>query len=170
MKYIVTIEGQEIPVEVDGQEVRVAGGTIEAHLSPVPGTPLRHLLAGAESLTLAMARLEQGHWEVQFHGARYPVEVVDERTRHIRSLTSGPARKDGAAQLKAPMPGLVVRLLVEPGQVVAPGQGLVVLEAMKMENELKAKSGARIREIPVAPGQAVEKGQVLVEFEPAPGP
>ena len=166
MKYIVTIEGREIPVEVDGREVRVGGRMIEAHLSPIPGTPLRHLLAGAESLTLAMGRQEEGLWEVQFHGAQYRVEVMDERTRHIRSLTSGPARQDGAAQLKAPMPGLVVRILVEPGQAVEPGQGLVVLEAMKMENELKARSGAKIRAVPVAAGQAVEKGQILVEFEP----
>lgn len=166
MKYIVTIEGQEIPVEVDGREVRVGGRTIEAHLSPVPGTPLRHLLAGAESLTLAVGRQEEGRWEVQFHGAHYQVEVVDERTRHIRSLTSGPARNEGAAQLKAPMPGLVVRVLVEPGQVVLPGQGLVVLEAMKMENELKARSGTKIRAVLVASGQAVDKGQILVEFEP----
>ena len=166
MKYIVTIQGQEIPVEVDGREVRVAGRTIEAHLSPVPGTPLRHLLLGGQSLTLVMGRQEPGRWQVEFHGTHYPVEVVDERTRHIRSLTSGPARQDGAAQLKAPMPGLVVRVLIEPGQNVVPGQGLIVLEAMKMENELKAKSRAKIRAIAVAPGQAVEKGQILVEFEP----
>lgn len=165
MKYIVTIEGQEIPVEVDGQEVRVGGRTIEAHLSPVPGTPLRHLLLGGESLTLAMSRAEAGKWEAQFRGTRYPVEVVDERTRHIRSLTAGAARPDASVQLKAPMPGLVVRVLVEPGQQVQAGQGLVVLEAMKMENELKAKANARIRSVSANPGQAVEKGQVLIEFE-----
>jgi pyruvate carboxylase subunit B len=54
---------------------------------------------------------------------------------------------------------------VEPGQLVQAGQGLVVLEAMKMENELKAKANARIRSISANPGQAVEKGQVLIEFE-----
>jgi len=64
------------------------------------------------------------------------------------------------------MPGLVVRVLVAPGQTVVPGQGLVVLEAMKMENELRGVAGARVRAVPVATGQAVEKGQVLVEFEP----
>jgi pyruvate carboxylase subunit B len=165
VKYIVTVEGQEIPVEVDGQEVRVAGRTVEAHLSPVPGTPLRHLLLGGESLTLAMRRPEAGKWEAQFRGTSYLVEVVDQRTRHIRSLTAGAARPDASAQVKAPMPGLVVRVLVEPGQQVQAGQGLVVLEAMKMENELKAKANATIRSVSVNPGQAVEKGQVLIEFE-----
>lgn len=169
MKYIVVVEGQEIPVEIDGRDVRVNGRAFEAHLSPVPGTPLQHLLLGGESLTLAMTRLEAGKWEAQFRGTRYAMEVMDERTRHIRSLTAGAARPDASGQLRAPMPGLVVRVLVQPGDPVQAGKGLIVLEAMKMENELKAKTSARIRSIPVVPGQAVEKGQVLVEFEPDQG-
>jgi pyruvate carboxylase subunit B len=63
------------------------------------------------------------------------------------------------------MPGLVVRLEVEPGQAVVAGAGVLVLEAMKMENELRAPAGARVKAVLVRPGQAVEKGQVLVEFE-----
>jgi pyruvate carboxylase subunit B len=165
VKYLVTIEGHEVPVEVDGRVVRVAGREVEAHLSPVPGTPLRHLLLAGESLTLVMSRLEPSRWEVQLHGSRYAVDVVDERTRHIRSLTGGSVAHRGPAHLKAPMPGLVARILVTPGQQVGTGQGLVVLEAMKMENELRATAPGTVRAIPVAPGQAVEKGQVLVELE-----
>jgi pyruvate carboxylase subunit B len=63
------------------------------------------------------------------------------------------------------MPGLVVRLEVEPGQTVAPGGGVLVLEAMKMENELRSPAGGRVRAVLVRAGQAVEKGQTLVEFE-----
>ena len=62
------------------------------------------------------------------------------------------------------MPGLVVRVLAEAGQVVTAGQGMLVLEAMKMENELKASGSATVKAVHVTPGQAVEKGQVLVEF------
>lgn len=164
MKYLVTIEGREIPVEVDGGEVRVDGRHLHGHLSPIPGTPLRHLLLGGESLTLVMGRAEAGRWEVQHHGARFQIEVEDERTRHIRSLTGGGARPE-ATELKAPMPGLVVRVLAEPGQAVEAGQGLIVLEAMKMENELKARAAGRVRAVRATPGQAVEKGQVLVEFD-----
>jgi pyruvate carboxylase subunit B len=65
------------------------------------------------------------------------------------------------------MPGLVVRVPVEPGQQVAAGAGVVVLEAMKMENELKAQAAATVKTVHVKPGQAVEKGMVLVEFESA---
>lgn len=164
MKYLVTIEGREVPVEVDGAVVRVAGRELAAHLSPVPGTPLRHLLLAGESLSLVIGGSEPGRWEVQLHGSRYPIEVIDERTRHIRSLTGDAAGHKAPAHLKAPMPGLVARILVAPGQAVVQGQGLVVLEAMKMENELRATAAGAVRAIPVAPGQAVEKGQVLIEL------
>jgi biotin carboxyl carrier protein len=63
------------------------------------------------------------------------------------------------------MPGLVIRVHVTPGQEVAAGAGMVVLEAMKMENELRAGGPATVRAVRVAPGEAVEKGQVLVEYE-----
>jgi biotin carboxyl carrier protein len=63
------------------------------------------------------------------------------------------------------MPGLVVRVLVEPGQRVTAGAGVVVLEAMKMENQLKAQAEAVVKSVKVSPGKTVEKGEVLVEFE-----
>lgn len=165
MKYFVTVAGREVAVEVDGQRVVVDGREVTAHLSPVPGTPLRHLVMGEDSLSVAMDRPEPGRWAVSVAGMVVEVEVVDERTRHIRSLTGAAAGARGAPHLKAPMPGLVVRVLVEPGQAVTPGQGLVVLEAMKMENELRSTTLGTVRAVAVATGQAVEKGQVLVEFE-----
>jgi len=93
------------------------------------------------------------------------VEVLDERTRHIRSLTANDDRPRAIPVLKAPMPGLVLRVQVRPGQRVSAGAGLVVLEAMKMENELKAPAPAVIKAVRVQPGAAVEKGQVLLEFD-----
>lgn len=163
MKYFVTIGGREVPVEVDGERVVVAGREVRAHLTRIPGTPLRHLLAGERSLTVVMEAGETGHWALEVRGHRTEVEVVDERTRHIRTLTAGRAAVV-APQLRAPMPGLVVRVLVTPGETVAAGQGLVVLEAMKMENELRAAAAGTVAGVQVGAGQAVEKGQVLVEF------
>ena len=81
--------------------------------------------------------------------------MIDERTRHIRSLTGAGDRPRGRAALKAPMPGLVVRVQVERGRRVAAGAGVVVLEAMKMENELKAAAAAVVT---VGPGQAGRGG------------
>jgi pyruvate carboxylase subunit B len=107
-----------------------------------------------------------GSWLVQNAGERYEVEVVDERTAHIRSLVGAAAASTGPKALKAPMPGLVVRVVVEPGQQVSAGASLVVLEAMKMENDLKAAGAAVIDQVLVGAGQTVEKGTVLVTFRP----
>jgi biotin carboxyl carrier protein len=170
MKYFVTIGGREIEVEVEGDQVRVGGRQATAHLLRIPGTPLRHLLLDQESLTLSVERRERGEWQLGVAGSRYEARVVDERARHIQSLTGGTRAKAGPAVLKAPMPGLVVRVLASEGQVVEVGQGLVVLEAMKMENELRATAPGVVQAVRVSPGQAVDKGQLLIEFAPEPVP
>lgn len=166
MKYFVTIGTREIAVEVDGGQVTVDGTPMAAHLDSVPGTPLRVLAIDASSHELVVSRPAPGEWSLAMAGSSHVARVVDERTRHIRSLTGDAGVAAGPAQLKAPMPGLVVRVSGAVGDGVEAGQGLVVLEAMKMENELRATSAAVISAIRVAPGQAVEKGEVLIEFAP----
>jgi pyruvate carboxylase subunit B len=160
----VTIGGREIVVEIDGDRILVEGRDRRAHLSPVPGTPLRHLLLDQESLTLAMERRQPGEWSVGHSGVRHDVRVVDERTRHIEGLTGRGQSRGGPGTLNAPMPGMVVRVLAAAGQVVEAGQGLVVLEAMKMENELRAPAAGVVQSVAVTAGQTVEKGQLLMEF------
>ena len=164
MKYIVSVAGREIEVEVDGDLVSVGGSTRTASLRTIPGTPVRQLVIEGRPTVLTMRSAGRGQWSLGVGGDRWEAEVVDERTRHIRSLTAGAARQRGPAILRAPMPGLVVRILVEAGQEVAAGAGLVVLEAMKMENELKAPAAGTVGAVRAQPGEAVEKGQVLVEF------
>ncbi|HEY3012054.1 MAG TPA: biotin/lipoyl-containing protein [Gemmatimonadales bacterium] len=165
MKYVVLVDGQAIEVEVDGERVTVAGKSYSATLSAIPGTPLRQLLLDGRPLTLSIESLGRGRWALTPAGERWEMEVLDERTRHIRSLMGVGDQRRSADVLKAPMPGLVVRVQAKPGDKVAAGAGLVVLEAMKMENELKAAAPGVVRTVRVAPGEAVEKGQVLVEFE-----
>jgi biotin carboxyl carrier protein len=165
VKYIVTIAGRELEVEVDGDQVTVAGRQHTAALSTAPGTPVRQLLLDGRAESLAVEGSGSGRWSITRGGERWETEVLDERTRHIRSLTGGGNQARGPAALKAPMPGLVVRVHVEAGASVAVGAGVVVLEAMKMENELRAAMTATVRAVRVKPGEAVEKGQVLVEFE-----
>jgi pyruvate carboxylase subunit B len=165
VKYAVLLDGQVIEVEVDGERVTVAGQTHTATLTSIPGTPLRQLLLGGRPTTLAIESLGRGHWALAPGGERWEMEVLDERARHIRSLTGTAERHRGTPVLKAPMPGLVLRVQVTPGQRVPAGAGLVVLEAMKMENELKAAAAVVIKAVRVQPGAAVEKGQVLLEFD-----
>jgi pyruvate carboxylase subunit B len=165
MKYFVEVGGREIQVEVDGDRVIVEGRSCHVALRPVGGTPLRQLLVDGRPRTVAVQPVARGRWLLGAAGERREVEVVDERTRHIRSLTGQAAAPTGGGVLKAPMPGLVVRIQVEAGGPVQPGTGVLVLEAMKMENELRAAAPGVVRAVRVQPGQVVEKGQVLVEFD-----
>ena len=166
MKYFVTVAGQEMVVERDGEQVTVDGTAFaSAHLNALAGTPIRHLLLDGASHALALDPVGRGLWAVGYLGEHHEVEVIDERTRHIRSLTGAGQKGSGPTTLKAPMPGLVVRVAVEAGAKVEAGSPLVVLEAMKMENELRATAAGVVKGVTVKAGQAVEKGQVLVEFE-----
>jgi pyruvate carboxylase subunit B len=85
--------------------------------------------------------------------------------RAIRELAGATAGAAGPAPLVAPMPGMIVRVHVEVGARVHPGQGLVVMEAMKMENELRALAEATVKAVHAQPGAAVEKGALLIELE-----
>ena len=165
MKYFVELDGREVVAEIDGDCATVDGVTYQVSLRRQSGTPVRVLTVNGRPRTLAVHEVSRGRWGLALGGERREVEVVDERTRHIRSLASAEGRAPGSGMLKAPMPGLVVRIQVEPGQTVATGAAVLVLEAMKMENELRAVAGGRVLRVLVEPGQAVEKGQPLVELE-----
>lgn len=165
MRYTVEIEGRQIDVEVRGEQVVVDGETLAARLVDIPGTPVRLVVIGDDvHQVLAQRREGRGRYVVSVAGHEFEVEALDERMRAIRELAGDPG-PTGPAPLVAPMPGLVVRVAVSAGDAVAAGQGIVVMEAMKMENELRAPAGGRVRAVRVAPGQAVEKGAVLVELE-----
>jgi len=96
-------------------------------------------------------------------GRRYGFEVEDPRS--LQARRGGGAGTDGPRPVKAPMPGRVVRLLVAVGDEVAEGQGVVVIEAMKMQNELKSPKAGRVVRVGAAVGDTVGSGDVLVVVE-----
>jgi biotin carboxyl carrier protein len=98
---------------------------------------------------------------VDVGGETYSIEV-EEQTRYIIRTRGGAAGGAGAQTLKAPLPGKITHVGVRAGDTVTAGQGLVVIEAMKMENELKATAAGTVREVRVVAGQAVNAGDVLV--------
>ncbi len=162
MKYFVTLGAQTLEVEVDGNRVTLGGVGLEANLAAVSGTPLYHLLLGGESWTVAAEPLEAaGRWALGMVGERVEVAVRDEGSRGIEAV-GGKGQRAGEGTVRAPMPGLVVRIEVAEGQQVDAGAGLVVVEAMKMENELRAPRSGTVQTVHVAVGQAVEKGASLV--------
>ena len=168
MRYFVTVNGRTFEVDVATGTVVVDGRELSVDLRDVPGTSVRHLLLDGRSYPVIATDRPQGDgWDVHVAGERFEVEAVDERTRAIRDMTARSAGPRGPRPVRAPMPGLVVRVEVEPGQQVHPGQGVAIIEAMKMENELRAEGAGVVSRILVQAGQAVEKGAVLVEFEEA---
>jgi len=105
-----------------------------------------------------------GPGRLRVNGREVPVELRSELEHRFAGFGAAGGEEAGRA-LRVPMPGRVVRVLVAPGDEVAKGQGLVIVEAMKMENELKAPRSGRVAAVHVAAGAGVEKGALLVEFE-----
>jgi acetyl/propionyl-CoA carboxylase alpha subunit len=166
MKYVVDLNGERRECEVDGERVTLDGHTVLAKVEEIEGTPVRLVTIGSEVHRVVIRRGgSRGAYTLWVDGFRFDGEAVDERTRVIRDITADAAKSSGPAPVVAPMPGLIVRVNVAPGDSVQAGQGLVVMEAMKMENELRSSSAGTVRAVCVSPGQAVEKGALLVELE-----
>lgn len=162
MKYYVSVGGHTFEVAIQGGKARLDGEVVHAEIHAVGSGPLRLLRADGRVEAYAMVRGEGG-WQVYRAGQVWDTQVVDERTRRLQEVAAA-GRADGAhVTVKAPMPGLVLRLEVEAEATVAKGQGLVVLEAMKMENELTAPMAGRVSAVHVRPGEAVAKGAPLVD-------
>jgi biotin carboxyl carrier protein len=159
MIFDATVGGSTVRVEVRGGGGRY---TVVLDGSPVQvdvvtaGLPFASLLVGGESHEVGVERRPEGY-VVHFPGAVVNVDLVEA----ARGASPVVPRAHGPARLTAPMPGRVVRVLEGPGADVAVGQGLVVIEAMKMENELKSPRAGRVQEVAVREGQAVEAGALL---------
>ncbi len=164
MRYYVMLAGRTFEVELGPEGVRLDGERLDTDLAQVSGTGLRSLILDGESYRVLAQRNGGGLWDLHLRGHRYRAEAVDERTRVIREMTGATAAPDGPRPVRAPMPGLVVKVQVEEGDRVEAGRGLVIVEAMKMENELKAEAAGVVARIHVEPGQAVEKDQILVDL------
>jgi len=166
VKYFVTVNGEEHEVVLDGSGVHADGESVHAHLADVEETPMRLVTIGdTVHRVLVRPGERRGVYTLSIDGYRYEVDALDERGRTIRELSGAAAAAAGPAPLVAPMPGLIVRINAKVGDQVRAGQGLVVMEAMKMENELRATADGTVKAVLVSTGTAVEKGAILMELE-----
>jgi propionyl-CoA carboxylase alpha chain len=171
MKYYVTLGAETVEVEVEEDRVLVGGEAVQVRLEALPGTPLYRLHVGDEAWTVAAEQLEGqdgsgvGRWALAAAGERMEVGVVDTRGHAMAQAAGKAPGPSGEVTVAAPMPGLVVRILVVEGTMVEGGARLVVLEAMKMENALRAPRAGMVGRIHVTEGQGVEKGAPLVTLK-----
>jgi len=165
MKYITTIDDKEFIVELlDDKRVSVNGNTYKVDFETVSGQPVYSLIVNGKSHE---AYVQEGDddWQVLLRGRQYSAMVEDEREKRLRAAAGGGVTETGEYHLKAPMPGLVVAIPVEEGQEVKKGDVLLILESMKMQNELKAPRDGVVSRIKVKPGESVEQKQSILDVQ-----
>jgi biotin carboxyl carrier protein len=167
MKYIVQLNDEQKSVSLDADGASYErDAVVLAELADIPGSPVRMVKIGTHVYRVVVEKREgRGRYTLWVDGYRFDAEALDERTRAIRALSAANAAPLGPAPIKAPMPGLIVRVNVKVGDRVEAGQGVVVMEAMKMENELRAIAAGTVKSVGVVPGATVEKGALLVALE-----
>ncbi len=160
MRLDASVDGRTIRVEVratdDGYTVTLDGKALEVDVVET-GNHFASLIVDGASYEVGLEKRPDGY-RVHLPDATVAVALADPAV----TAAGPPRRSTGPTRLTAPMPGRVVRVLTEPGRDVEPGEGLVVIEAMKMENELKAPRRGRVDEVAVREGQAVEAGALLL--------
>ena len=162
MKYITTVEDRQFLVEIiDDKHISVDGKVYEVDFESVSGQPVYSLIVDGRSHESYVAPGDHD-WQVLLRGRLYPVTVEDEREKRLRSAAGGGVAETGEYHLRAPMPGLVVTILVTEGQAIKKGQVLLILESMKMQNELKSPRDGVIGRLRVKPGETVEQKQTLL--------
>ena len=166
--YQVTIDDRVLRVRLRRTEagcfVRVDGGD-EQRVELGASHGAVYWLALGDRRAELLARAEEGQVTLTIGGLEHRADVVDEARARLASVAGGRAAGHARRELRAPMPGLLVRVLCQPGDTVEPGQPLAVLQAMKMENELSLPRGGTVTAVEAQPGQTVEQGQVLVVVE-----
>jgi biotin carboxyl carrier protein len=165
--YVATWRGQEIPVRVsrlDGRYlVRLDSQAVEVDLLGA-GNGVYSVIVAGRSYEVEVAAVEE-EFTVLVRNEPYRIRMQDERAARLRAAVGKGKVQAGRRTLTSPMPGRVVRHLVRVGDAVEAGQGLIVVEAMKMENELRAPGPGTVREIRAPEGALVQGGAPLVIIE-----
>lgn len=166
MSQITISGGASFIMEKSGQEWHINGMTVQPDIQWTSATEASILLNN-KSYTAQIEKVDRDNKELvlRINGNRMTLGIREDIDLLLEKMGINMAAGLKAAPLKAPMPGLILKILVSPGQQVQKGDALLILEAMKMENVLKATAPAIIKHIRVEERTAVEKGTVLIEME-----
>jgi len=165
MKYITTVGEKEYEIEILGDgRVRVDGVEYTVDFEPVSGQPVFTMLVDGKSYE-ATIHPEDNDWIVLLHGQRYSAQVEDEREKRLKAAAGAGEGGSGKYILRAPMPGLVVKVPVREGDEIQQDDVLVILESMKMQNELKAPRDGIVERVLVNEGDSIEQKTELIHVE-----
>ncbi|MCB0760091.1 MAG: acetyl-CoA carboxylase biotin carboxyl carrier protein subunit [Flavobacteriales bacterium] len=143
--------------KIDGQDYQL-------DIKPLPNGGW-HVIKDNRSYTVEFISRNDKQHVIKINGVEHTVDLRDKYDELLKSLGMESIGQQTHKELKAPMPGLVLDVVVEPGQQVQKDDPLLILEAMKMENVIKSPGEGIVKSIGVDKGQAVEKNEILVEFE-----
>lgn len=164
MKYFARIGNNEYEVEITDAQVMLNGESVDVDIVRSGSPELYSVLFGGHSHELLVTS-DRFNYTVSIRSEQFQVQVQDERSRRLNQARKMPTLPDGELAVSAPIPGLVVKVLVAAGDTIEEGQPLVILEAMKMENEIRSMRTGVVKSIEVAPGQRVEQNAVLIVLE-----
>ena len=168
MKYISTINGETYEIDIDKEDrIIVNDRSYNVDVEYLSESGVLSLLLENQSIE-AIVEQRDDSWEVLIQGELYTVIVQDERAFRLAKERGSSFDVSGDAVVKSPMPGLIINVLVEEGQRVDKGSKVVVLESMKMENELRSPRDGIVAHIHTSPGASVEKGEALVTISHLP--
>lgn len=164
MLYVASIGEREFLVEIiDENHVLVDGKPYQVDFEPIKDQPIYSLLVDGHSYEGFVYPAEKA-WQVLLYGRSYPVLVEQEMERRLRMASGSRVSEKAEIHIKAPMPGLVVAVPIKEGQEVERGQVLILLESMKMQNELRAPRSGAISRLLTQAGERVEQNQTLLSI------
>ena len=164
MKYYTRVDNTEYEVEINGESILLNGEPVNVDLMRSGAAELYSVLFGGRSYEM-LVNSDRFNYTINVRGVQFQVQVEDERARRMNRARRLPALPDGELAITAPIPGLVVRVLAAEGDAIEEGQPVVLLEAMKMENELRAMRGGIVKSVLVSAGQRVDQNAPLIILE-----
>ncbi len=161
-----TVQGTTFDVEVLGETIKIDGKDFIADILPLQGNKF-HTLMGNRSYNVEVIKFNPEEKKVilKINGKTLEVSLKDQLDLLLDKMGMSEQTSDKLKDLKAPMPGLILDVCVQEGQTVEKGDKLLVLEAMKMENVIKASGSGVVKKLKAQKGLSVEKNALLIEFE-----
>lgn len=164
--YNIKINGQEeVTLALTAGQINVAGNELQWDIQPLPNKSFS-IIANNKSYVAFLESVDRARktMDLRIGNSIYSIKIQEPIDLLLEQMGLDISKTQKVEPVKAPMPGLVLKVMVTEGQTLKKGDPVLILEAMKMENVFKASSDATVKAIRIAEGQAVEKGEILIEL------